>query len=190
MTRTHDPNELLPDLPVPVDDGACRHLPGMRMPVVSLRSSRGRSVDVGEVSPDHAAFFFYPWTGKPGVPPPKGRDEIPGARGCTPESCAFRDHHAEFVDRGVSVFGVSTQTPEDQLEFAIRNRIPYEILSDADRRLANALRLPTFDAEGIVLIKRLTLLVRGGVIERVFYPVFPPDRHAEGVLAVLEAERT
>lgn len=155
------------------------------MPPVTLPSTRGRAVDVAQASRNRAVFFFYPRTGKPGVPPPVGWDDIPGARGCTPESCAFRDHYGEFKRLGFEVFGVSTQMPEDQHEFALRSRIPYEILSDADGRLRNALRLPTFEVEGMVLIKRLTLLVLACRMAHVFYPVFPPDRHAQEVLAHL-----
>ena len=150
------------DLPVPKDDGACDHLLGIRMPSgVRLRSTRNRLVDVGKASSSKkVVFFFYPRTGKPGLPLPKGWDQIPGARGCTPESCSYRDLYAEFQTRGSEVFGVSTQSPEDQKEFSEGSKIPYEILSDSDLELVEALKLPTFKVPEIStpLIKRLSLL--------------------------------
>ena len=128
-------------------------------------------------------------TGRPGVPLPNGWDQIPGARGCTPESCGFRDHQRDFAARGVAVFGLSTQTTEYQKEAADRLRLPFELLSDQALRLTRALRLPTFDTGAGPLIKRLTLVLRSGAVEHVFYPVFPPDRHAREVLAwMLSAE--
>jgi peroxiredoxin len=174
--------ELPPDLPVPVDDGAADHLPGSRMPSVRLPSTGGRLLDVGTLGPGRAVLYCYPRTGRPDRPVPDGWDGIPGARGCTPESCGFRDHAGELADLGAIVFGVSTQSTEDQREAAERLRLPFELLSDARLDLASALRLPTFQFESSTLLKRLTLVVRNGVIEHVFYPVFPPDRHAEEVV--------
>ena len=174
--------ELPPDLPVPVDDGAADHLPGSRMPSVRLPSTGGRLLDVGTLGPGRAVLYCYPRTGRPDRPVPDGWDAIPGARGCTPESCGFRDHASELADLGAIVFGVSTQSTEDQREAAERLRLPFELLSDARLDLASALRLPTFQFESSTLLKRLTLVVRNGVIEHVFYPVFPPDRHAEEVV--------
>ncbi len=174
----------------PVDDGTCDHLLGMRIPRVKLRSSKDRLVDVGEAS-KRAVLFFYPRTGRPAVDPPKGWGLIAGARGCTPESCAYRDHHSEFVGLGYEVYGVSTQRSEDQKEFAARSNIQYEILSDSKLELTRALNLPTFEVEEIPvpLIKRLTIVVHDGIITKVFYPVFPPDKNAVEVLDYLGTQR-
>ncbi len=138
------------DLPVPTDDGACDHLvSGTGMPSISLLSNRGRTVNIAEASFAKAVFFFYPRTGKPGVPSPKGWDEIPGARGCTPESCSYRDRYNEFKTLDYEIFGVSTQSTEDQMEFAERSKIPYELLSDSNLELVRALNLPTFTVKEI-----------------------------------------
>ena len=180
-----DPHVLPRGLPVPVDDGACRHLPGMKMPSFSLRSTRARDVDLADVSRRKAVFFFYPETGKPGALIPEGWNEIPGARGCTPQSCAFRDHHRDFKKLGFEVFGVSTQNRDEQIAFAKRNKLPYELLNDSHFRLTKALRLPTFEFESKTFVKRLALVAEGGRIEKVFYPIFPPDKNAELVLGYL-----
>ncbi len=177
--------ELPPDLPVPHDDGASDHLRGMRMPRVSLRSTGGRDVDVADLGDRRTVLYFYPRTGRPDRPVPAEWDAIPGARGCTPESCGFRDHFAEISALGAGVYGVSTQDTDYQGEAAERLHLPFELLSDSEFALTNALRLPTFDFEGVRLLKRLTLVVRAGQVEHVFYPVFPPDRHAEEVLTWL-----
>jgi peroxiredoxin len=175
------------DLPVPVDDGACDHLAGMRMPQIALLSTEGELVDLGKVSAKkRTVLFFYPRSGRPDAPQIAGWDDIPGARGCTPQSCAYRDYFAEFVGLETLVFGVSTQDTEYQLEFATRTKLPYPLLSDRDLELTKALRLPTFEAGGMTLIKRLALVTREGHIEKVFYPVFPPDKNAEQVLAYLQ----
>ena len=178
---------LPPNLPRPVDDGAASHLTGAAMPVISLRSTGGRTVNLGALNAQRTVIYCYPMTGVPGIALPAGWDEIPGARGCTPQTCGFRDLHAEIAATGAEVFGLSTQTTEYQHEVAARLHIPFEILSDADFQLCDALRLPTFEVEGMRLLKRLTLIVRGGRIEHVFYPVFPPDKSAEDVLRWLEA---
>jgi peroxiredoxin len=189
-----DPTQLPADLPVPTDDGAAAHLPGTVMPPIALPSTGGTPMRVDRV-PDgftRLVIYAYPMTGLPGVPVPDGWDEIPGARGCTPESCGFRDHAAELGALGAAVAGLSTQSTAYQQEAATRLRLPFPLLSDADLTLTEALRLPTFGIdlpaayEGggpRTLLKRLTLVVRDGRIEKVFYPVFPPDRHAEEVLA-------
>lgn len=178
----------LPDgLPVPVDDGACDHLNATAMPVVKLPATDGTQVDVAEVSRRRSVFFFYPRSGRPDEPPLPGWDDIPGARGCTPQSCAYRDLYGEFQALGVSVFGVSSQNTAYQQEFAQRTHLPYPLLSDSELALSHALRLPTFEVQGMTLIKRLTLVVSAGVIEKVFYPVFPPDKNAEEVLAYLRS---
>jgi peroxiredoxin len=183
--------ELPNGLPVPVDDGACDHLPGVAMPSVKLQSTTGGPVDVAEISRmGRTVIFFYPRSGRPDEPPIPGWDDIPGARGCTPQSCAFRDHFSEFSALGVSVFGVSAQSTEYQREFAERTHLQYQLLSDEEFTLTHALRLPTFEAGGMRLIKRLTLVVSEGRIEKVFYPVFPPDKNAEQVLAYLQSPKS
>ena len=177
--------KLPDDLPVPADDGAAAHLRAMAVPHVVLASTNGRAVDMAEPGAGRTVLYLYPRTGRPerGVPP--GWDSIPGARGCTPESCGFRDHFAELQGLGAGVFGVSTQDTEYQREAVQRLELPFELLSDSRLELARALQLPTFEFEGETLLKRLTLIVRGGRVEHVFYPVFPPDRHAEEVIAYL-----
>ena len=174
--------ELPEGLPVPEDDGACDHLAGMELPDLELDSSQGRVNLRG-----FDVVYVYPRTGRPGRPMPPGWDDIPGARGCTPQSCEFRDHHDELVARGVRVAGLSAQSLDDQLEFAERNRMPFPVIADPQRRLGAALRLPTFEVAGSRLYKRVTLVARGGTIAKVFYPVFPPDKNAEEVLAWLDS---
>ena len=173
---------LPPDLPRPVDDGAADHLTHMPMPQISLRSTAGRMVDLSALSAPRTVIYCYPMTGVPGKPLPEGWDQIPGARGCTPQTCGFRDHYRELLELRADVFGLSTQTTEYQVEMADRLHVPFEILSDADFRLCNALRLPTFEVDGMRLLKRLTLVVRQGRVERVLYPVFPPNESADQVL--------
>jgi peroxiredoxin len=176
---------LPPGLPVPEDDGACDHLPGRDLPRLSLPSTGGSMVDLVEASRSRAVFFFYPRSGRPGEAVPKAWDQIPGARGCTPQSCGYRDLSVAFGALGVRIFGVSSQDTDYQRELVERAKLPYEILSDREFRLTEALRLPTFEYEGKRLIKRLALVVNASRIEKVFYPVFPPDRNAETVLAWL-----
>jgi peroxiredoxin len=180
-----DPTALPDDLPVPVDDGAAAHLTGMAMPALELPSTDGRPYRVDRV-PDGATrlvLYAYPRTGRPGEDPlVPDWDAVPGARGCTPESCGFRDHAADLASAGAAVAGLSTQDTAYQAEAVRRLRLPFPLLSDVDLRLAGALRLPTFEAAGHRLLRRLTLVVRDGVVEHVFYPAFPPDRHAEQVL--------
>jgi peroxiredoxin len=182
----YDPRILPPDLPAPEDDGAARHLPGLALPPLRLPSTAGE-VHLSGASSGKLVLYIYPRTGRPGVPPPPGWDEAPGARGCTPQSCAFRDHRAELAALGADVIGMSAQALADQEEFAAREHIPYPIVSDPDLRLAAALDLPTFEIAGMRLYRRITLIVRGGTVERVFYPVFPPDRNAAEVVAWLRA---
>jgi peroxiredoxin len=167
-------------LPVPPDDGAADHLVGLSLPELVLESSRGR-VNVREFG----VVYVYPKTGRPGEREIPGWDDIPGARGCTPQSCAFRDGAREFDELGVRLAGLSAQTLDDQLEFAERNHIPYPVVADPERRLGGALGLPTFQVGGLTLYKRLTLVAEGGEIVKVFYPVFPPDANAGNVLAWL-----
>jgi peroxiredoxin len=184
--RSDNLYELPKNLPVPIDDGACNHLTGMTIPSIPLPSTKGRMVDLVKVAAPRIIVYAYPQTGTPDKDPPPGWDAIPGARGCTPETCAFRDHHKELKALGAEVFGLSTQTTEYQQEMVARLHVPFEVLSDADFKLTHALRLPTFDIAGFTLIKRLTLVLRGSRIEKVFYPIFPPDRHAQEVKSWLE----
>jgi len=187
--------------PAPEDDGAARHLAGMVWPNRLLAATDGTSVDVSRLK-GWTVIFAYPRTGRPGVENPPGWDLIPGARGCTPQSCAFRDRFDELKVAGVDhLFGLSTQESAYQLEAAERLHLPFPLLSDADLKLTWALRLPTFEIAGslpgqsgasqspAILLKRLTLVVRDGRIERVFYPVFPPDANAEDVIKWMKRER-
>jgi peroxiredoxin len=181
-------DRLPDDLPRPADDGACDHLPGRAVPAIALASTAGATVDLAAASADgrRLVVYAYPMTGRPGVALPDGWDAIPGARGCTPEACAFRDHHAELTGLGVdAVYGLSTQSSAYQQEMAERLHLPFAVLSDADLALTRALDLPTLAVEGMTLIRRLTLVIEDGRIGHVFYPVFPPDRHAEAVVAWL-----
>ncbi len=180
-----DYSELPADLPVPEDDGAADHLTGMELPEVRLSSTLGGTVDLAELSRNRLVAYVYPRTGTPGQPSPTGWDDIPGARGCTPQSCAYRDSLAEFTSLETTVLGVSAQSSDEQREFAQREHIPFPLLSDSGLRLRDALRLPTFEVEGMALYKRLTFIAEGGEITKVFYPVFPPDRDATDVLAWL-----
>jgi peroxiredoxin len=181
--------ELPPDLPVPTDDGAASHLLGMRAPHAVLPSTRGRQVDVAALGTGRTVLYLYPRTGRPDRKVPPGWDAIPGARGCTPESCGFRDHFAELKTLGAGVFGVSTQDSGYQREVVERLELPFELLSDAKFELTEAMSLPTFQFEGERLLKRLTMVVRNGQVQHVFYPVFPPDRHAEEGLAWIAQSR-
>jgi peroxiredoxin len=181
-----DLTSLPADLPAPIDDGVCDHLAGIALPPLALPSTAGRLVDLAALS-GRTVVYCYPMTGAPGVALPEDWDLIPGARGCTPQSCAFRDHHGELASLGAAVFGLSTQSTDYQREMAERLHLPFEVLSDAEFRFADALRLPTFEVDGMRLIKRLTLIVRDGTIEHVFYPVFPPTENASQVITWLQA---
>lgn len=176
--------ELPADLPVPENDGAADHLPGMAVPDVALPATVGGTVELAAL-PGRTVVYAYPRIGVPGERFYEHWDSIPGARGCTPESCGFRDHHAAMTAQGARVFGLSTQDTAFQREAAVRLALPFALLSDGRLTLTRALGLPTFRAEGITLLKRLTLVLNAGTIEHVFYPVFPPDRHGEAVLAWL-----
>jgi peroxiredoxin len=176
---THDVYTLPPELPVPEDDGTADHLVGLELPDLTLQSSRGK-VNVR----DFDVVYVYPRSGRPGVPMLPGWDETPGARGCTPQSCAFRD---AYPDLGVRVAGLSAQALDDQLEFAERNRMPFPVIADPERRLSAALDLPTFEIAGLTLYKRITLVAEDARIVKVFYPVFPPDANAGDVLDFLRS---
>ena len=186
MSRSDNLYELPHDLPVPLDDGACAHLTGMLLPAVPMASTAGRAVDLASFG-GRTALYGYPRTGRPDQEPPVGWNAIPGARGCTPQSCGFRDHFQDMRRLGVRVFGLSTQDTDYQREVVKRLQLPFELLSDAELTFARALCLPTFEVEGMILIKRVTLLVADGRIEKVFYPVFPPNENAAEVIAWLSA---
>ena len=188
MPRSDDILQLPPNLPVPVDDGLADHLPGMRVAQVSLPSTEGQPIDLSALA-GRTVVYCYPRTGRPDQELPDGWNQIPGARGCTPQSCAFRDHHRELEALGARVFGLSTQDTEYQREAAERLHLPCKLLSDEQRVFASAMRLPMFDAGSMRLLKRLTLVVRDGAVEHVFYPVFPPDRNAEEVIEWLRSHR-
>lgn len=187
-----DPNLALPtDLPAPIDDGAAAHLTGMRLPDVSLAATDGARVSLAKLA-GRTVVFAYPRTGEPGQPNLVADwDAIPGARGCTPQACGFRDLHDDLKARGVAqVHGLSTQTGAYQREVATRLQLPFTLLSDASRAFAMAARLPTFEAAGTILLRRLSLVVDDRVVTKVFYPVFPPDRSAADILAWLDGEGT
>jgi peroxiredoxin len=178
--------ELPSSLPVPQDDGACAHLPGKHLPDIDLLATSARFINLSRQA-GLTIIYVYPLTGRPGVALPTGWDEIPGARGCTPESCGFRDHHAKLRALGAEVFGLSSQSTDYQREVHERLHLPFDLLSDEAFRFADALSLPTFSAAGMRLLRRVTLVATSGVIEHVFYPIFPPDQHAANVVAYLKS---
>ena len=176
-------------IPAPVDDGAAAHLTGLRLPELELDATDGRQVDLSRLA-GRCVVYIYPRTGRPGQAMPDGWDMIPGARGCTPQSCAFRDHFSELGDLGVAhLFGLSSQTTSYQTEAATRLHLPFALLSDADNRFGQALKLPGFAANHEWLLKRMTLIVDDGVITKTFYPVFPPDQNAQDVIDWLRSEQ-
>jgi peroxiredoxin len=183
----HNPNVLPADIPAPQDDGGARHLSGLKLPPVALVATDGSQVDLSKLG-GRTVVYIYPRTGVPGQAPPDGWDAIPGARGCTPQSCSFRDHFAELKQLGVAhLFGLSTQDTGYQREAAERLHLPFPVLSDEGLELAHAIRLPTFTVAGMTLHKRMALVIDDGVVSKVFYPVFPPDKNAEEVIAWLRA---
>jgi peroxiredoxin len=185
MTTLHDPNILPADIPAPQDDGAARHLTGLRLPSVALAATDGSEVDLSKLS-GRTVVYIYPRTGVPGQPLPEGWNQIPGARGCTPQSCGFRDHFSGLKRLGVArVFGLSTQDTAYQREAVERLHLPFAVLSDERMQLARAIKLPTFTTAGMTLLKRMALVIDDGIIAKVFYPVFPPDKNAEEVTAWL-----
>jgi peroxiredoxin len=188
VTDSADLHQLPDDLPVPEDDGATDHLPGAVLPSVSLMATSGGPVNLAAFGTKSAlVLYVYPQTGIPGRPVPQGWDRIPGARGCTPQSCAFRDSAGEFAALGATVFGLSAQSLDEQRDFAAREHLPHPLLNDSEFRLAEELRLPTFEADGIRYHRRLTLIVEAGHIAKVFYPVFPPQDNAADVIAWLRS---
>lgn len=181
--------QLPDDLPVPADDGACDHLSGSALPGLSLMTTAGEPVDLANLT-GISVLYLYPMTGQPGVPLPPGWDDIPGARGCTPQSCAFRDHQSEMARRQAQVYGISSQSSEYQAEVRQRLHLPFELLSDHALKLKTTLKLPTFHLEGMELYKRVTLICDNSTIVKVFYPVFPPDRNAQYVIDWLDKNRS
>lgn len=176
-------------LPVPVDDGAARHLTGRPMPAVELAATDGSAVRLDALEAGRTVLYVYPLTGRPGEAVPEGWDAIPGARGCTPEACGFRDHHADLLAAGAgAVYGLSTQSTGYQRELVGRLHLPFAMLSDEALALRTALGLPTFHAAGRTLYRRLTMIVSDGAVQHVFYPVFPPGEHAAQVLAWLRSQ--
>jgi peroxiredoxin len=185
MTLPRDWTTLPDSLPVPQDDGAARHLAGLKLPSLGLAATDGSRVDLSKL-PGRTVVYIYPRTGQPGQPNLDGWDAIPGARGCTPQSCGFRDHFAELTALGVrQLFGLSTQDTDYQREAVERLHLPFAILSDHDLKLTRAIDLPTFDIAGMTLLKRMALVIDDGVVAKAFYPVFPPDQNAAEVIAWL-----
>ena len=187
MTINHDPTVLPDDLPAPQDDGATRHLTGARLPNIALAATDGSSVNLSRRT-GRTVVYIYPRTGRPGQALPTGWDGIPGARGCTPQSCGFRDHFADLKRLGVNqLYGLSTQTTDYQREAVERLHLPFAILSDEQLAFTRALKLPTFTVDGMTLIARMAWVIDDGVITKVFYPVFPPDKSADEVVGWLRA---
>jgi len=185
----HNPQFLPPGIPAPQDDGAARHLAGAKLPDLVLPATDGTPVNLSRLS-GRTVIYIYPRTGVPGVDPPTGWDQIPGARGCTPQSCAFRDHFDELARLGVvHLYGLSTQDTAYQREAATRLHLPFALLSDERLALARALKLPTFSVAGMTLLKRMALVVDDGQITKAFYPVFPPDKSAAEVVAWIQESR-
>ncbi|MEY4398826.1 MAG: peroxiredoxin [Burkholderiaceae bacterium] len=181
-------NQLPTDLPVPQDDGACNHLVGMPLPNVALLATDGSMVNLSQLA-GRLVIYCYPMTGQPNVPLPEGWDQIPGARGCTPQSCAFRDHYQELQALHANVFGLSVQSTEYQREMATRLHLPFQVLSDEQYQFQKALNLPTFVAAGMTLLKRVTLISHQGRIEAVHYPIFPSDSDPAWVLDYLKSKK-
>jgi peroxiredoxin len=180
-------NQLPPDLPIPIDDGATNHLIGMTLPNISLKSIRGDSINLRSIR-GNVVIYCYPMTGQPNVPLPEGWDQIPGARGCTPQSCSFRDHYQELQALGAEVIGLSVQTSDYQKEMTDRLHLPFPVLSDSNYEFSKAMNMPTFVAAGMILLKRVTLICEDGVIKAVHYPVFPSDSDPAWVIDYLKRQ--
>ena len=178
-------NQLPPDLPIPIDDGATNHLIGMTLPNISLKSTRGDSISVGNFN-GKLVIYCYPMTGQPNVPLPEGWDQIPGARGCTPQSCSFRDHYQDIQALGAEVIGLSVQTTDYQKEMADRLHLPFPVVSDSNHEFSKAMNMPTFVAAGMTLLKRVTLIAEDGMIKAVHYPIFPSDSDPAWVIDYLK----
>ncbi|OKH16903.1 peroxiredoxin [[Limnothrix rosea] IAM M-220] len=180
-------SKLPQGLPEPEDDGACDHLLDCSLPELSLLSTQGAMVNISKAK-NYLVLYCYPMTGKPGVALPQGWDQIPGARGCTPQSCAFRDHYQDLTALRAEVYGISTQASDEQVEAKKRLHLPFELLSDVNLELAQALQLPIFEVDNKYLLKRVTIIVKNNEIVKVFYPVFPPNANADEVIAWLKAQ--
>lgn len=178
-------NQLPADLPIPQDDGAASHLVGMRVPSLVLAATTGEGINVGDIK-GRLVIYCYPMTGQPNVALPDGWDQIPGARGCTPQSCAFRDHYQELQSLGAQVVGLSVQSTAYQQEMVDRLHLPFPVVSDVDYQFQRALKLPTFVAAGMTLLKRITFIANDGVIEAVHYPIFPSDSDPAWVISHLK----
>jgi peroxiredoxin len=182
-------NQLPTDLPIPQDDGSTNHLKGMKLPHVSLNATNGKTIHLGDIK-GKLVIYCYPMTGQPNVALPDGWDQIPGARGCTPQSCSFRDHYQELQALGAEVVGLSVQSTEYQKEMAERLHLPFPVVSDANYQFQKALNMPTFEAAGMSLLKRVTLIANNGVIEAVHYPIFPSDSDPAWVMDYLKANQS
>lgn len=180
-------NQLPEDLPEPEEDGACDHLSNFKLPSIQLTATNGEIIDFSIMN--CVVIYCYPMTGRPDIKLPDGWDQIPGARGCTSQSCAFKDHYNELQNLGADVYGLSNQPSEYQQEAKNRLHLPFELVSDNDNNFINALRIPTLQVEGINLSKRVTLIAKKGIITKVFYPVFPPDKNADQVIEYLHSEK-
>jgi peroxiredoxin len=181
-------NQLPTDLPIPQDDGSANHLLGMRLPSVSLNATNGKTIDFGGAK-GKLVIYCYPMTGQPNVALPDGWDQIPGARGCTPQSCSFRDHYQELQALGAEVIGLSVQSTEYQKEMTDRLRLPFPVVSDVSYQFQKALNMPTFVTAGMTLLKRVTLIANNGVIEAVHYPIFPSDSDPAWVINYLKTHQ-
>ena len=179
-------NQLPTDLPIPQDDGSTHHLKGMQLPNISLNATNGKTIHFGDIK-SKLVIYCYPMTGQPNVALPDGWDQIPGARGCTPQSCSFRDHYQELQTLGAEVVGLSVQTTEYQKEMADRLHLPFPVVSDVNYQFQKALNIPTFEAAGMILLKRVTLIANHGVIEAVHYPIFPSDSDPAWVIDYLKS---
>jgi peroxiredoxin len=178
-------NQLPKNLPIPQDDGTTNHLVGMSLPPVSLKATNGKNINFGSLK-DRVVIYCYPMTGQPDVALPDGWDQIPGARGCTPQSCSFRNHYQELKTLGADVIGLSVQTTDYQKEMAERLHLPFPVVSDVNHEFQKALNLPTFTVQGMTLLKRVTLIASEGVIEAVHYPIFPSDSDPDWVIDYLK----
>jgi peroxiredoxin len=182
-------NQLPTDLPIPEDDGSTAHLRGMKLPDISLVATSGKTINLGNIK-GNLVIYCYPMTGQPNIALPDGWDQIPGARGCTPQSCSFRDHYQELKALGAEVIGLSVQTTDYQKEMAERLHLPFPVVSDADYQFQKALNMPTFLAAGMTLLKRVTLIAHNGVIEAVHYPIFPSDSDPAWVIDYFKAHNS
>jgi len=179
-------NDLPEGLPVPIDDGMAAHLEGMCLPSIMLTSTNGATVNLAGIQ-NKLVIYVYPLTGQPEIDLPEGWDEIPGARGCTPQACDFANHYDELLQLNAMVYGLSSQPSDYQLELKNRLHLPFDLLSDSDFQLKNTLNLPVFKADGLLLYKRLTIIAEQNIIQKVFYPIFPPNENASQVIAWLKS---